>query len=183
MDSSEKKLTTLALIILTLVVWKTCKDIDKPLSSFYSNVTDTIIAKEINVKENMLHYDSLTHVIDSLKLVKSKVVVRYKTKYDSIYVVNDSACKVALNEVNKQCMIIDSANNVIIDNQESALVTLVNVVGEQSDIIKLQKFKASKDSIDAVIKYNELKVSNKRKVFKVASISAIGGLLIGLIVR
>jgi hypothetical protein len=183
MDSTKKKLIILALIILTLVVWKTCKDIDKPLPSFYSNATDTIVIKENNVKENMLRYDSLTHVIDSLKLVKGKVVIRYKTKYDSIYIVNDSACRVALNEVNKQCMILDSTNNVIIDNQESSLVTLVNVVGEQSDIIKLQKFKASKDSIDSAIKLEELKVSNKRKVFKVASISAIGGLLIGLIIR
>lgn len=183
MDKTENKLTTLALIILTLVVWKTCNDIDKPLPSFYRSVTDTIVIKENNVKENMFRYDSLTHVIDSLKLVKNKVVVRYKTKYDSIYVVNDSVCKMALNEVNKQCMILDSTNNVIINDQESALVTLVNVVGEQSDIIKLQKFKASNDSMDAVIKLEEIKVSNKRKMFKVASISAIGGLLIGLILR
>ena len=183
MDKTEKKLITLALIILTLVVWKTCNDIDKPLPSLYRNVKDTIVIKENNVKENMLRYDSLTHVIDSLKLVKNKVVVRYKTKYDSIYVVNDSACRVALNEVNKQCMILDSTNNVIINDQENALVTLVNVVGEQSDIIKLQKFKASKDSIDSVIKLEEIKVSNKRKVFKVASISVLSGFLIGLIIR
>ena len=175
----------LGTLVIILLIGKCTKQISVPLIPYHNDdsLIKSIKAKEDSINKGLLLNDSLTKVIAILNKKKDKVLIRYKTKYDSIYVVNDSACQIALSEVNKHCMILDSTNNVIIDNQEQSLVTLVNVVGEQSDLIKLHKFKANKDSLDAVIKFEEQKINSKKKLIKTSAIVGIAGFILGILIR
>lgn len=83
--------------------------------------------------------------IDSLKEVKPKVIVRYKTVYDSLLIV-DTMCVQALNTLHNEHSKVDSVNNSIISNQETHIMNDSQIIGNLSEIVYLQKLQHIKDS-------------------------------------
>ncbi|MEG7674124.1 hypothetical protein U2071_15750, partial [Listeria monocytogenes] len=75
------------------------------------------------------------------------VIVRYRTVYDSLLVV-DSMCIQALNTLHDEHTKIDSVNNQIITNQETHIMNDSHIIGNLTDIIAIQKYVITSDSLE-----------------------------------
>lgn len=113
---------------------------------------------------------------DSLKALKPKVVYRYKTVYDSIYIESDSVCRLALLITHNECLKLDSVNASIISGQENQLTKYSEMVGNYKDIIVLKDYKNSIDSLNMIGLNDEIKHQKKRVVK-----AKVGGGLIAIL--
>lgn len=164
------------LIVIVSFIMKGCEN--KPNVVIVPNdaINAIITDKQETVKYylNKAKIDSLK--IDSLKHLKPKVVVRYKTVYDSLLVV-DSACYKSLVILYNECQKVDSVNNAIITNQENHIINDSHVIGNLTDIVAMQRYKMVNDSL-AII---EISKEVKKKYRKGLLQGGIVGVGIGLI--
>jgi hypothetical protein len=134
------------LIVIASFIMKGCNN--KPeLVIVPNDAINRIIADKqvtVNYYLNKAKIDSLK--IDSLKHLKPKVVIRYKTVYDSLLVV-DTTCVRSLITLHDEHNKIDSVNNGIITNQESHIMNDSHVIGNLTDIVAMQKYKLTNDSL------------------------------------
>ena len=100
-------------ILLTLLL-KDCGNSEPTPQTINKDSLYTIIAEKNQINDYLKNENkSIKLITDSLKGLKQKVIVRYKTVYDSLLVV-DTMCVVALNTLHDEHSKIDSVNNHII---------------------------------------------------------------------
>lgn len=162
------------LIVILSFIMKNCNH--KPKLAVVSNdsINNIIADKEqiiAYIKEDNLRKKAL---IDSLKGLKPKVIVRYKTVYDSLLIV-DTMCVQALNTLHDEHTKIDSVNNRIIDRQSKVIQNDSTIITNFTDVIILQKKRIKNDSL--TIKKEKRK--GKLKTILGTALGVLGGIGIG----
>jgi hypothetical protein len=157
-------LPTMIVSLACLALMFTCKN--KPIKKPIPNVLD----KKIDSIKININKDSL--IIDSLMKLKPKIVTKYKTKYDTIYKTAPDTCQYYLEELNHECMVLDSFNNGIITRQETQLISYSELVGIMQQKANMQSLKHIEDSLSIGTLKRKLKRTRKL---------AVAGLFWGLI--
>jgi hypothetical protein len=148
----------------------TCKGKDKP-----PQIPPSVLDQRIDSVKTHINKDSL--IIDSLIKLRPKVVIKYKTKYDTIYRQAPDTCKSYLEQLNAECLKMDSFNLGIITRQETQLISYSELVGTMSEQSNMYVLRHTKDSL--LITKLDNKLKRTRKVGIAAfGIGFIGGLLI-----
>ena len=117
-------------------------------------------------------------IIDSLMKLKPKIVTRYKTKYDTIYQTAPDTCIYYLEELNHECMVLDSFNNGIITRQETQLISYSELVNTMQQKANMQETKRLEDSLSIGTLQRKLK-----RTRKLAVAGLFGGFVGGLFVK
>lgn len=123
--------------------------------------------------------------IESLKEVKPKVIVRYKTVYDSL-LVTDTTCVNSLNLLYNECQKVDSVNSAIITNQEKHIMNDSHIIGNLTDIIALKQYRITSDSLvidDLNMTVKKEKRKGKLKTILGSALGVLAGIGIGSISR
>jgi len=134
----------------------------------------TIIAEKTQINDYLKNENKAIKLItDSLKALKPKVIVRYKTVYDSLLVV-DTMCVQALNTLHDEHSKIDSVNNHIITNQETHIINDSHIINNLNGVIQIQEYIIRSDSN----MINSLKMTVKKEKRK-GKLKTILGTAIG----
>jgi len=170
-DLAYKLLLPTAIISMAcLALLMTCNKkpiIVPPIPNVLDNKIDSI---KININKDSL-------IIDSLMKLKPKVIVKYKTKYDTIYKTAPDTCKSYLAELNAECLKMDSFNLGIITRQELQLISYSELTGIMQEKANMQDLRHTKDSL--LITKLDKKLKRTRKVGIAAfGLGFVGGLLI-----
>jgi len=135
-----------------------------------------VLYKKIDSIKTSINKDSL--IIDSLMKLRPKVIVKYKTKYDTIYQTAPDTCKSYLAELNAECLKMDSFNLGIITRQETQLISYSELVGIMQQKANMQSLKHVEDSLA-----ND-KLSRKlKRTRKLAVAGLFGGLITGAVIK
>jgi hypothetical protein len=163
-------LPTIIIALVCLALMMTCKGKDRP-----PKVPPSIFDNKIDSIKTHINKDSL--IIDSLMKLRPKVVIKYKTKYDTIYQQAPDTCKIYLAELNAECLKMDSFNLGIITRQETQLISYSELTGIMQEKANMQDLRHNKDSLTIIDLDRKLK--RTRKVGIAAfGIGFVGGLLI-----
>jgi hypothetical protein len=145
---------------------------------------DELIADKEQINDMLLSITkSLRQQIDSLKSLKPKVIVRYKTVYDSLLVI-DTMCVNSLTKLHQEHSKIDSVNNAIITNQENHIINDSHIIGNLTDIVAMQKYRLTNDSLTIIDINKEVKRKYRKGLIQGGAIgfgigsAFIGGLII-----
>lgn len=170
-DLAYKLLLPTAIVSLAcLALLFTCKNKPKPKPS------PGTLDKKIDSIKVSINKDSL--IIDSLMKLKPKIVTRYKTKYDTIYKTAPDTCIYYLEELNHECMVLDSFNNGIITRQETQLISYSELVGIMQQKANMQSLKHIEDSLAIGTLQRKLK-----RTRKLAVVGLFGGLITGAVIK
>jgi hypothetical protein len=171
-DLAYKLLLPTAIISMAcLALLMTCKNKPKP-----KPLPPSILDKKIDSIKIHINKDSL--IIDSLMKLKPKIVTRYKTKYDTIYKTAPDTCIYYLEELNHECMVLDSFNNGIITRQETQLISYSELVGIMQERENMQSLRHIEDSL------TNAKLSRKlKRTRKLAVAGLFGGLITGAVIK
>lgn len=169
-DIAYKLLLPTAIISLAcLALLFTCKNKPKP------KAPPSVLDKKIDSIKVTINKDSL--IIDSLMKLRPKVVVKYKTKYDTIYKQAPDTCKIYLEQLNAECLKLDSFNLGIITRQKTQLISYSELTGIMQEKANMQDLRRIEDSL--LIGKLDKKLKRTRKVGIAAfGIGFIGGMLI-----
>jgi hypothetical protein len=127
---------------------------------------DGLISDKEQINDMLLsNIKSLRLQNDSLKSLKPKLIVRYKTVYDSLLVI-DTMCVNSLTKLHQEHSKIDSVNNAIITNQENHIINDSHIIGNLTDIVAMQKYKLTNDSLEKVSLFEQIKIEFKRGLRK-----------------
>ena len=163
-------LPTIIIALVCLALMMTCKGKEKP-----PQIPPSVFDKKIDSIKVHINKDSL--IIDSLMKLRPKVVIKYKTKYDTIYRQAPDTCKSYLAELNAECLKMDSFNLGIITRQETQLISYSELTGIMQEKAVMQDLRHTKDSL-LITKLNK-KLKRTRKVGIAAfGLGFVGGLLI-----
>ena len=163
-------LPTIIVALACLALLMTCKGKEQPIP-----IPPSVLDKRIDSIKVHINKDSL--IIDSLMKLKPKVVTRYKTKYDTIYKTAPDTCKIYLEQLNAECMALDSFNLGIITHQETQLISYSELTGIMQEKANMQDLRHVEDSL-LITKLGK-KLKRTRKVGIAAfGIGFIGGILI-----
>jgi hypothetical protein len=155
------------LIILAYVYLQNCRD-GEPKLTLIDNKDSlyNLIAEKDQINEFILENNKeLRHQLDSATHVKPKVIIRYKTVYDSLLVV-DTMCIRSLTTLNNECAKKDSVNEFIISNQSSQIGNLITVNNNLNDIIDIQRYRIGTDSINEIALKEMIELEFKRGLKK-----------------
>ena len=163
--------TILILLIISIIVLLLGNKCDNEPKHPYSNKDslNTIIAEKEQIA------DSIKTKIDTVEIVRNKIVTKYKTIYDTIIKQAPDTCKTYLIALDKECSIKDSINEVQLTNYS-------NLTGELTGIIALQKTVIKSDSLtidELTMTVKKEKRKGKLKTILWTALGAIGGGLIG----
>lgn len=163
-------LPTIIIALVCQALLMTCKGKDKPLE-----IPPSVLDNKIDSVKTQINKDSL--IIDSLMKLKPKVVIKYKTKYDTIYQQAPDTCKSYLAKLNAECLKLDSFNLGIITRQETQLISYSELTGIMQEKAVMQSLRHVEDSL-SILKLDK-KLKRTRKVGIAAfGIGFVGGLLI-----
>ena len=163
-------LPTIIIVLVCLALMITCKGKQTP-----PQVPPSVFDHSIDSIVSTINKDSL--IIDSLMKLRPKVVIKYKTKYDTIYKTAPDTCKIYLDQLNAECLKLDSFNLGIITRQETQLISYSELTGIMQEKANMQSLRHTEDSL-LNTKLNK-KLKRTRKVGIAAfGIGFIGGLLI-----
>ena len=164
-------LPTIIISLVCLALMMTCKrkpPILIPTPSVFDHSIDSILTT--------INKDSL--IIDSLMKLRPKVVVKYKTKYDTIYQQAPDTCKNYLAQLNAECLKLDSFNLGIITRQETQLISYSELTGIMQEKANMQDLRHIEDSL------LNAKLDKKLKRTRKVGIAAFGlGFIGGLLIR
>ncbi|CAB4204194.1 hypothetical protein UFOVP1393_32 [uncultured Caudovirales phage] len=179
MENSEKQiikelaykivLPAMIISLICLALLMTCNK--QPIVKPPPNVLD----KRIDSIKVHINKDSL--VIDSLMKLKPKVVVKYKTKYDTIYQTAPDTCQYYLTQLNNECLKLDSFNTGIITRQETQLISYSELVGTMSEQSNMYVLRHNEDSL-SILKLDKKLKRTRRIAIGSLGIGLIGGLFI-----
>jgi hypothetical protein len=163
-------LPTIIIALVCLALMMTCKGKKQP-----PQVPPSIFDNKIDSIKVHINKDSL--IIDSLMKLRPKVIVKYKTKYDTIYKQAPDTCKIYLAQLNAECMKLDSFNLGIITRQELQLISYSELTGIMQEKANMQDLRHTNDSL--LITKLDKKLKRTRKVGIAAfGLGFVGGLLI-----
>ena len=164
------------LILILFFIMKDCSH--KPnLVVTPNDSINTVIAKKEQIIDYIKNDNAILKAkIDSLKTLKPKVIVRYKTVHDSL-ILSDTLCINQLVTLYNECNKIDSINNAIISNQETRIMNDSQIIGNLTDIIALKQHRITSDSL--VVEDLTMTVKKEKRKGKLKTIlgSAIGVLM------
>jgi len=170
-DLAYKLLLPTAIISMAcLALLMTCKNKPKPKPA------PSTLNKKIDSILTTINKDSL--IIDSLMKLRPKIVTRYKTKYDTIYKTAPDTCIYYLEELNHECMVLDSFNNGIITRQETQLISYSELVNTMQQKANIQSLKHIEDSLAIGTLQRKLK-----RTRKLAVSGLFGGLITGALIK
>jgi len=170
-DIAYKLLLPTAIISLAcLALMMTCKGKDKPIL-----IPPSVLDKSIDSIKTTINKDSL--IIDSLIKLRPKVVIKYKTKYDTIYQQAPDTCKIYLDQLNAECLKLDSFNLGIITRQETQLISYSELTGIMQEKANMQDLRHVEDSL-LITKLGKKLKRTRRIAIGSLGIGLIGGLLI-----
>lgn len=168
-------------VVLIWLLNKGCNTDPKPTNSNKDSL-NTIIAEKEYLIESIKDYNlTLNTKIDSLSHLKPKVIVRYKTVYDSLLVI-DTMCVDALNTLHNEHTKIDSVNNQIINAQSKAIANDSIIMNSYSGIIAIQKTIIKSDSLtieDLTMTVKKEKRKGKIRTILGTALGVLGGIGIG----
>lgn len=164
-------LPTMIVSLACLALLFTCKGKPKP-----KPLPPSVLDKKIDSIKVSINKDSL--IIDSLMKLKPKIVTRYKTKYDTIYKTAPDTCIYYLEELDHECMVLDSFNNGIITRQETQLISYSELVNTMQKKANMQSLRHIEDSLSI----NKLSRKLKR-TRKLAVAGLFGGVIMGAIIK
>jgi hypothetical protein len=150
-----------------------------------TNQLDELIADKEQINDMLLSITkSLRLQIDSLKSLKPKVIIRYKTVYDSLLVI-DTMCINSLTKLHHEHSKIDSLNNAIITNQENHIINDSHVIGNLTDIVAIQRYNLTNDSLAIIDITKEVKRKYRKGLMQGGAIGVgIGAaFIVGLIIK
>ena len=151
--------------LIAMFIFKGCSTEPTP-QTINKDSLNTIIAEKTQINDYLKNENKqIKAITDSLKALKPKVIVRYKTVYDSLLVV-DSMCIQALNALHDEHTKIDSVNNQIITNQETHIMNDSHIIGNLTDIIAIQKYVITSDSLEKLAYKEFIKLEFKRGLRK-----------------
>jgi hypothetical protein len=75
-------------------------------------------------------------------------------------------CVNSLTKLHQEHSKIDSVNNAIITNQENHIINDSHVIGNLTDIVAMQKYKLTNDSLEKVALLEQIKIEFKRGLRK-----------------
>jgi hypothetical protein len=162
-------LPALIIALVCLAFLATCnkQPIVKPPPSVFDEKIDSI--------KIAINKDSL--IIDSLMKLRPKVVIKYKTKFDTIYKQAPDTCKSYLAKLNAECLKMDSFNLGIITRQETQLISYSELTGIMQEKENMYVLRHNEDSL--LITKLDKKLKRTRKVGIAAfGVGLIGGLFI-----
>ena len=163
-------LPTIIIVLVCLALMITCKGKEQP-----PQIPPSVFDDKIDSILTTINKDSL--IIDSLMKLRPKVIVKYKTKYDTIYKQAPDTCKSYLAELNAECLKLDSFNLGIITRQETQLISYSELTGIMQEKATMQDLRHTKDSL--LITKLDKKLKRTRKVGIAAfGLGFVGGLLI-----
>jgi hypothetical protein len=163
-------LPTIIIALVCQALLMTCKGKDKP-----PQIPPSVLDNKIDSIKTHINKDSL--IIDSLMKLKPKVVIKYKTKYDTIYKDAPDTCKSYLDELNAECLKMDSFNLGIITRQETQLISYSELTGIMQEKANMQDLRHTEDSLSINTLQRKLK-RTRRIAIGSLGIGLIGGLLI-----
>ena len=161
------------LIVILSFIMKDCSHKPNLVLAQNDSINNSIAEKEQIIDYIKNDNSILKAKIDSLKTLKPKVIVRYRTVYDSLIVV-DSVCVKSLNTLYNECQKVDSVNNHIIDNQEKHIMNDSHIIGNLTDIIALKQYRINSDSTAIVELNKEVKKEKCKGKLKTVLGSALG---------
>ncbi len=173
------------LIILASVYFKDCRG-GEPKLTLIDNKDSlyNLIAEKEQINDFILENNKeLRHQLDSAAHVKPRVIIRYKTVYDSLLMA-DTLCIQSLTTLNKECAKKDSVNEFIISNQSSQIGNLITVNNNLNYIIDIQRYRIGTDSINEVTLKQTIKdeiKNGKRKYRKGSLQGGVVGLGVGIV--
>jgi len=163
-------LPTIIIALVCQALLMTCKGKEQP-----PQVPPSVLDNKIDSVKTHINKDSL--IIDSLMKLRPKVVIKYKTKYDTIYKTAPDTCKIYLSELNAECLKMDSFNLGIITRQENQLISYSELTGIMQEKAVMQDLRHTNDSL--LITKLDKKLKRTRKVGIAAfGLGFVGGLLI-----
>ena len=175
----------LGCLILFLVIFALYWCNSKPHPFIKPNNNDSINNAISNLKSQnsvlIENNKSLRTERDSLSNLKPKVIVRYKTIYDSLLVI-DSMCVKSLVKLHDEHSKIDSVNNHIITNQETHIMNDSHIIGNLTDIIALKQTRISNDSLtidDLTMTVKKEKRKGKLKTILGTALGTLAGFGLG----
>jgi hypothetical protein len=163
-------LPTIIISMACLALLMTCNKkpiIVPPIPNVLDNKIDSI--------KTSINKDSL--IIDSLMKLRPKVIVKYKTKYDTIYQQAPDTCKIYLEQLNAECLKLDSFNLGIITRQELQLISYSELTGIMQEKANMQDLRHIEDSL-FILKLDKKLKRTRRIAIGSLGIGLIGGLLI-----
>lgn len=163
-------LPTIIIALVCQALLMTCKNKEPPLE-----IPPSVFDNKIDSVKTSINKDSL--IIDSLMKLRPKVIVKYKTKYDTIYQQAPDTCKIYLAELNAECLKMDSFNMGIITRQELQLISYSELTGIMQEKATMQDLRHTNDSL--LINKLDKKLKRTRRIaIGSLGIGFIGGLLI-----
>jgi hypothetical protein len=163
-------LPTIIIALVCQALLMTCKGKKQP-----PQIPPSVLDNKIDSVKTHINKDSL--IIDSLMKLRPKVIVKYKTKYDTIYKQAPDTCKSYLEQLNAECMALDSFNLGIITRQETQLISYSELVGTMSEQSNMYVLRHTKDSL-SILKLDKKLKRTRRIAIGSLGIGLIGGLLI-----
>jgi hypothetical protein len=163
-------LPTIIIALVCLALMITCKGKQTP-----PKVPPSVLDKRIDSIKTSINKDSL--IIDSLMKLRPKVIVKYKTKYDTIYKQAPDTCKSYLAELNAECLKLDSFNLGIITRQELQLISYSELTGIMQEKANMYVLRHTEDSL-SILKLDKKLKRTRRIAIGSLGIGLIGGLLI-----
>lgn len=163
-------LPTMIVSMACLALLMTCKNKPKP------KTPPSVLDKKIDSIKVSINKDSL--IIDSLMKLKPKIKMVYKTKYDTIYKTAPDTCIYYLEELDHECMVLDSFNNGIITRQETQLISYSELVNTMQQKAVMQETKRLEDSLSISTLQRKLK-----RTRKLAVAGLFGGLITGAVIK
>jgi hypothetical protein len=163
-------LPTFIIALVCLALMMTCKGKQTP-----PKVPPSVFDHSIDSIKTTINKDSL--IIDSLTKLRPKVVIKYKTKYDTIYRQAPDTCKSYLAQLNAECLKMDSFNLGIITRQELQLISYSELTGIMQEKANMQDLRHTEDSLSINTLQRKLK-RTRRIAIGSLGIGFIGGLLI-----
>lgn len=164
-------LPTMIVSLACLALLFTCKN--KPNQK---PASPSVLDKKIDSIKVHINKDSL--IIDSLMKLKPKIKMVYKTKYDTIYKTAPDTCIYYLEELDHECMVLDSFNNGIITRQETQLISYSELVNTMQQKANMQDLRHIEDSLSIGTLKRKLK-----RTRKLAVAGLFGGLIIGAVIK
>jgi hypothetical protein len=165
-------LPTIIISMACLALLMTCNK--KPI--IVPQIPPSVLDQRIDSIKTTINKDSL--IIDSLMKLRPKVVIKYKTKYDTIYKQAPDTCKSYLAELNAECLKMDSFNLGIITRQELQLISYSELTGIMQEKANMQDLRHIEDSL------TNAKLSRKlKRTRKLAVAGLFGGLITGAVIK
>ena len=164
-------LPTMIVSLACLALLMTCKNKPKP-----KPLPPSVLDKSIDSISSTINKDSL--IIDSLMKLKPKIVTKYKTKYDTIYKTAPDTCIYYLEELDHECMVLDSFNNGIITRQETQLISYSELTRIMQERANMQDLRHIEDSLSIGTLQRKLK-----RTRKLAVAGLFGGVITGALIK